>query len=142
MKSSSSSSRDSLSKIFIATFSFVILSVAKKVKKPLFTTEDGLDIFEGDLFYYVKFVQYNNTSGKPFEIVRGDYTSFEYEPQYEKYFSTKEKAEEYILLNKPVLSLKDVANIYPGINKSHPDKPSSQSERLKNLVKSKIQQSV
>ena len=57
-------------------------------------------------------------------------------------FSTKEKAEEYILYNKPILSLKDVASIYPGINKNHPDKPSSQSERLKNLVKSKIQQSV
>ena len=120
----------------------VLLSEAIKYKQPLFTTEDGVDIFEGDLFYYVKFVQYNNTLGKPFEIVRVDYPSFEYEPQYEKYFSTKEKAEEYILMNKPVLSLKDVANIYPGINKSHPDKPSSQSERLKNLVKSKIQQSV
>lgn len=118
------------------------LKKLKQLKQPLFTTEDSVDIFEGDLFYYVKFVQYNNTLGKPFEIVRGDYPSFEYEPQYEKYFSTKEKAEEYILMNEPVLSLKDVASIYPGINKSHPDKPSSQSERLKNLVKSKIQQSV
>ena len=119
-----------------------ILEFVKHSKQKLFATEDGVDIFEGDLFYYVKFVQYNNTLGKPFEIVRGDYSSFEYEPQYEKYFSTKEKAEEYILLNKPILSLKDIASIYPGINKSHPDKPSSQSERLKNLVKSKIQQSV
>ena len=88
-----------------------ILEFVKHSKQKLFATEDGVDIFEGDLFYYVKFVQYNNTLGKPFEIVRGDYSSFEYEPQYEKYFSTKEKAEEYILYNKPLLTLKDIEEL-------------------------------
>ena len=117
--------------------SFYNLEDIKKVKQKLFTTEDGVDIFEGDTIYEIfptftiyetKWYNYYGKNGKPLKN--------------KIYFSTKEKAEEYILMNKPVLSLKDVANIYPGINKSHPDKPSSQSERLKNLVKLKIQQSV
>lgn len=82
---------------------------AKHIKQPLFTTEDGIDIFESsDIFYYVKFTQYNMTIGKPFEIVRGTHPTFKYEPQYEKYFSTKEAAEEYIIMNKPCLSVNDV----------------------------------
>jgi hypothetical protein len=101
----------------------------QKVKIPLFTSEDGIDIFEGDKFY---------TVDSNFEIQ----STFGGEDEVDNAWSSKEKAEEYILLNKPVLSLKDVASIYPGINKSHPDKPSSQSERLKDLVKSKIKQSV
>ena len=104
-----------------------------KAKTPLFTTEDGVDIFEGDTYYKVV--------NESFQLLIMERAS-KGESLRSKVFSTKEKAEEYILLNKPCLSLKDVASIYPGINKSHPDKPSSQSERLKNLVKSKIQQSV
>ena len=107
----------------------------KKSKQPLFTTEDGVDIFEGDKFYYVKFVQYNNTLGKPFEIVKGNHPTFKYEPQYEKYFSTKVKAEEYILLNKPCLSYNEILNATKIRNKNT-------FETLKDLVKSKIQQSV
>ena len=109
----------------------------KKAKQPLFTTEDGIDIFEGDDYYHtdIKWKIHKSTNAK---INSGNLIGV----KGYNYFSTKEKAEEYILMNEPVLSLKDVASIYPGINKSHPDKPSSQSERLKTLVKSKIQQSV
>ena len=110
------------------------LSEIQHYKEPLFTTEDGVDIFKGDKYWKVN----NDLNLSNRQKATG--STSDLNPA--KYFSTKEKAEEYILMNKPVLSLKDVANIYPGINKSHPDKPSSQSERLKNLVKSKIQQSV
>ena len=111
--------------------------IPQKIKTPLFTTEDGVDIFEGDDYYHtdIKWKIHKSTNAK---INSGNLIGV----KGYNYFSTKEKAEEYILMNEPVLSLKDVASIYPGINKSHPDKPSSQSERLKNLVKSKIQQSV
>jgi len=51
------------------------------------------------------------------------------------YFSNKEKAKEYILLNKPVLSLNDYINTNPLGGKHTIDK-------LTKLVKSKIQQSV
>ena len=108
------------------------LNNLKKAKQPLFTTEDGVDIFEGDTFYYVKFTQYNMTVGKPFEIVKGNHPTFKYEPQYEKYFSTKEKAEEYILLNKPCLSYGDVQE-YLKIKDCN---------KVLDLAQSKIQQSV
>ena len=74
----------------------IYLKDIQKIKQPLFTTEDCVDIFEGDECYYVKFINYNNTLGRPFEFIKINWNSFTYEPQYEKYFSTKEKAEEYI----------------------------------------------
>ena len=63
--------------------------------------------------------------------------TFKYEPQYEKYFSTKEKAEEYILLNKPCLSLNDIKFAISKINN-----PEEKRNKLKTLVKLKIQQPV
>ena len=108
------------------------------ISRSLFTTEDGVDIFKSDTFYYVKFTQYDNTMGKPFEVVKGNHPTFEYEPQYEKYFSTKEKAEEYILLNKPCLSYKDIETIITTSSKMRIDL----LRRVKDKIKLKIQQSV
>ena len=82
----------------------------KKAKQPLFTTEDGVDIFEGDNLYSIdnmlnirKHLLFNaryddNTLLNNRIFFNSDY----------KHFSTKEKAEEYILMNKPYLSLSDV----------------------------------
>jgi len=78
-----------------------------KRKQILFTTEDGVDIFNySQEFYWVK-----KESLKLCErIVEGlDHIQFFiYEPENELYFSTKEKAEEYILMNKPCLSFSDI----------------------------------
>ena len=79
----------------------------KKAKQPLFTTEDGVDIYNYlESFYWIRKDTLKlcermtlNTSHSVF---------FKYEPDKELYFSTKEKAEEYILMNKPCLSLSDV----------------------------------
>lgn len=80
------------------------VSIAKieKVKNPLFRTEDGIDIYEGDSYVTMKQHGY----GK-------------------KYFSTKEAAEEYILMNKPCLSINDL-------------KDKLTIEYLKKIVKSKL----
>ena len=79
------------------TCRFTIQNI-KKVKTPLFTTEDGVVIFEGDKYYFI-----NNgfNAVKSFGEDLGVFMSA-------KTFSTKEKAEEYILLNKPCLSFTDV----------------------------------
>ena len=86
------------------------LNNLKKAKQPLFTTEDGVDIFEGDNLYSIdnmlnirKHLLFNaryddNTLLNNRIFFNSDY----------KHFSTKEKAEEYILMNKPLLSLSDV----------------------------------
>lgn len=88
-----------------------LLEDIEKIKNKLFTTEDGVDIYDGDEFYYVKFTEYNCTKGEPFEVVKSNHSSFIYEPQHEKYFSTREKAEEYIYTHKPQFSLQEIIDI-------------------------------
>lgn len=78
-----------------------------KVRTPLFQTFDKVDIFEGDIFYYVK-IKKSKSIDKLWEVSKPIISLFIYEPEYEIYFSTKEKAEEYILLNKPCLSYGDI----------------------------------
>ncbi len=80
----------------------VLLSEAIKFKQPLFTTEDGVDIFEGDK-YFICTASLSNCINNEGIVSK----FFKPNPNY-KYFSTKEKAEEYILMNKPVLSLKEI----------------------------------
>lgn len=89
---------------------FHSLKEIKKVKQKLFTSEDGVDIFEGDNLYSIdnmlnikKHLLFNaryddNTLLNNRIFFNSDY----------KHFSTKEKAEEYVLYNKPLLTLKDI----------------------------------
>lgn len=70
-----------------------------KKEKPLFTTEDGVDIFEGDKFYTVRTSDFKLL--QPYTVYSDDVV----------HFSTKEAAEEYILMNKPCLSINDVSSI-------------------------------
>lgn len=70
-------------------------------KTPLFKTEDGKDIYEGDEYWFVPDSlkdAYINTASK---------TNFAGKSGH-KYFSTAELALEYILLNKPCFSISDV----------------------------------
>ncbi len=114
-----------------------------KVKQPipLFTTEDGVKIFTNDRYYFV--VESNLTLLHAWEARHAvaDYTHDEGEykkpPLGAVQFSTKEKAEEYILFNKPCLSVNDVVVAH---EKWYRDFESSVSFKyfLKELAKSKI----
>lgn len=81
----------------------VNLCKVKHYKQPLFTTEDGVDIFENDYCYFVR----NNFSPieKPFHCTKEFWSG---NLKFYKWFSTKEAAEEYILMNKPCLSLNNI----------------------------------
>lgn len=92
------------------------LTGIKKVKQPLFTTEDGVEKFEGDLFVPVNVsvddadnytIRGLNSEAKPYN------TKIQEEARKNGvlWFSTKEAAEEYILMNKPCLSVKEVVDI-------------------------------
>ena len=81
------------------------LNNLKKHKQPLFTTEDGVDIFEGDK-YFICTASLSNCINNEGIVSK----FFKPNPNY-KYFSTKEKAEEYILMNKPCLSLKEIYDL-------------------------------
>ncbi len=87
--------------------SYYNLEDVRKVKQKLFITEDGVEIFEGDTVWHINL----NTNKEPYSsIVK--YTE-PFTPVREL-FSTKEKAEEYIKLNEPKYSLKDVKNAMTG----------------------------
>jgi DNA polymerase elongation subunit (family B) len=107
----------------------------RKAKPVLFVTEDGVEVFEGDNIHWVrmdiKTYLYNTQAALAHK------KNLLVENNIYLVFSSFEKAQEWIIFNKPVLSLKDVASIYPGINKEH-NSPSHQAELLKALVKSKL----
>lgn len=110
------------------------LNNAEKYKQPLFTTEDGVDIFEGDDYYSIHTTQFNfpNGYGKP--TIKG--TAIK---GYWITFSTKEAAEEYVLMNKPCLSIQDLINHTkeePNIRRISP----RGLKAFKNLVKQKLNQ--
>jgi hypothetical protein len=78
-----------------------------KAKQPLFTTEDGKVIHIGDNYWVWDFGELNNTPNEIHPVANASQTH-KGDGVNRRYFSTKEAAEEYILLNKPCLSVSDV----------------------------------
>ncbi len=99
------------------------LLTAKKAKQPLFKTADGVDIYEGDNWVRIRLSDFSILG------IYGDAIG------KIKTFSTKEAAEEYVIMNKPCLSINDI--ITPGkvfevtLNDVYIDK-------LKQIVKNKL----
>jgi hypothetical protein len=86
----------------------LLLENAVKAKNPvLFTTEDGVEIRQGEKFYVVD-GQYGKF--KTHETIGGHFTK---EHKHRKRFSSKSLAEEYVLMNKPCLSVNDVLELNP-----------------------------
>jgi hypothetical protein len=109
----------------------VNLNTLKHVEK-LFTTEDGVDIYEGDSFYFVT---------ESFVIVRTTVLTLK---NSNNIFSTRKAAEEYILRNKPSLSINEVLDFLEGnpkVGKGAHWKYNKTSEKviegLKSLIKNK-----
>lgn len=98
-----------------------------KIKQPLFTTEDGIDIYENDtvyevkksfeIFYYDQWRSHFGNNGKPINN--------------NKTFSTREKAKKYILDNRPCLSFNEVIECLGDFTYT--------VKALEKLVKSKIE---
>ena len=87
------------------------LSELQKAKQPILTTTDGVDVYENTSIW-ILFEQTWRLSNIPScKNMHQELTSDRSANTY-KYFSTKEAAEEYILLNKPMLSIKDVENLF------------------------------
>lgn len=80
----------------------ILYASAPNKKRALFITEDGKEIFEGDGYFYVSKIDWiavsvnADTGGFFVGLVR---------------FSTQEAAEEYILMNKPCLSVKEIIDL-------------------------------
>lgn len=80
------------------------ISIIEHYKQKLFTTEDGVEIFEDDTYYALE----DNYKDIWLKVVKYIGCS---EPNGIKQFSTKKAAEEYILMNKPCLSINDVISM-------------------------------
>ena len=93
--------------------------------KPLFTTEDGVDIYDKDITIYRVDTEYYQLMSQLKSGRVKDFNDI-------LMFSTKEKAEECILLNKPCLSYGDVQE-YLKVKDCN---------KVLDLAQSKIQQSV
>lgn len=96
--------------------------------KPIFTTEDGINIREGDDVW----ITWNYKFGEPIypEIFKLNWKLFNKQAYDNKYFSTKETAENYIILNKPCLSINEILSVGQRIIVDE--------GKLKQLVKIKI----
>jgi len=106
----------------------------RKVERvPLFKSEDGINIYENDKFW---FVAKDFTGKEPGELIAQKNITAEYA---EARFSTKEKALEYIIENKPCLSYNDIKDIAFGLfmNVSS-GKTFFNEEAVKELVKLKL----
>lgn len=80
-----------------------------KKRKLVFTTEDGVDIFDEDKTCWVNRHFEVSSMGKN----RGVLPKENY-----KYFSSKKAAEEYVIMNKPSLCLKDIVD--KAVSKQNP----------------------
>ena len=119
-----------IEKMFMSVDDNILTTYKPKIKKPIFKTEDGVDIFKGDKYWKVN--NYLNLSNRQ----KATGSTSDLNPA--KYFSTKEKAEEYILMNKPCLSLNDIENAMDQTSYLI----SSKLNKFRDYLKSKIQQSV
>jgi hypothetical protein len=78
---------------------------ARKKLKPLFTTEDGVDVFKGTKVWFVN---------KKYDLDFHDFDEWSdlHYPDLYKYFSNEDAAKSYILHNKPIeVSYKELSEI-------------------------------
>lgn len=82
--------------------------IAEQPKQVLFTTEDGVNIYhDTDLLWRVFIEPSSYECWKPYEMFAPNY-----EVEGEKYFSTRQVADSWILMNKPCLSVKDIEDYF------------------------------
>lgn len=100
--------------------------------KPLLKTEDGVNIFEGDSYCFL------NKKDFYLKVVDKAVKGLDEKQEYYLDFSTKELAEEYILMNKPILSLNDLLSVWSTDGLYDVYKESPMFQNFKNLAKTKL----
>jgi len=83
--------------------------------EPLFTTEDDIDIFEGDEFFRVWNIN-NELKTDSYKCFASIHYNAKHMLKTVPHFSTKKAAEEYILMNKPCLSINDILKYLSSVN--------------------------
>ena len=89
------------------------LKYVQKAKEPLLTTQDGIELFEGDVYYFIWLsspasCQKINTVYNHILEPLANNTNWS---ENARFFAEKENAERYINLNSPKYSIKDIVPI-------------------------------
>jgi hypothetical protein len=87
----------------------------KVVEEPLFTTEDGVEIYEGDKYYAVNKYTLQLVNSHAYMTVN-KWIIPNYSNGNWKLFSTEAAAEEYVFKNKRVLSYEDLKSLGGDLN--------------------------
>ena len=109
-------------------------------KESILTTFDGVELFYQDVYYFIWLNKpaHGQEVNKIYKaIVRplDGYTAWSSDAVF---FSTKELAEEYILMNKPLLSLNDLLSVWGSEKDFDVYKESPMFQNFKNLAKTKL----
>lgn len=116
------------------------LSELAKQKQPLFITSDNVPIYEGDKIWFVfnDLTPQENAGFKDKWKLVSSKADHEYNcgNKYYKVFSSMDKAQDYILMNKRELNLNDVIDNLPALSSEH--RNSTLIIKLKELVKEKL----
>ena len=108
------------------------LNKIEKYREAILTTEDGINIFQGDSYYYVNknnlHIDFVVSADKKFDSKKEDMLDFKH----------KENAEEYILMNKPILSLNNLLSVWCNNKDFDVYKESPMFQNFKNLAKTKL----
>jgi len=112
-------------------------------KTPLFTTEDGVEIFEGNEYFELITPGFHNKPCIWNILPNKARPNIIYQQECSRkhgriWFSSKEKAEEYILMNKPCLSINEIGSIIGRFNNTVYVDLDLMNKKLKELVKDKI----
>jgi hypothetical protein len=101
-------------------------------EEPVYRSFDGYDISEDDEFHAVQKETFVVIESCKYPIT---------DPEKWLIFKNKSKMEEYVWLNKPCLSINDVAKVYVTANRRYLKRPSGwekQAEQLIEIVKNKL----
>ena len=111
-----------------------------EIRQPILTTFDGVELFDQDIYYFIWLNKpaHGQEINKIYKkIVR----PLEEDASWSSdavFFSTEESAEEYILMNKPILSLNDLLSVWGSADEFHVYEKSPLFQNFKNLAKTKL----
>lgn len=108
---------------------YVNLKFIQHIKQPVFTTEDGVDMFEGDTYFLVR---------TNYILVSRIANSINVSSSSIKRFSTKKAAKNYIICNKPCLSLNEILDTFRTVYGKDSIHYHCFKTNLKSLIKPKL----
>lgn len=116
------------------------LSKIEKYKEPILTTFDGVELFNQDVYYFIWLNKpaHGQEINKVYKAIVRDLEEDTSWSSDAVFFSTKESAEEYILMNKPLLSLNDLLSVWGNDDSFDVYKESPMFQDFKNLAKTKL----